>query len=836
MPDGMTTPENSYDKFKIGEASQLIGMGDPIIPESVLAITNPINLLEDDKERQRQLDEFIRNLQMGGRGATNITAEFGEALLEVDKSPEKVSVLYTEMISESMGAIFDLYEKNVKSDEKNAYPYDYRTAEYMQQNIKQATTSLERRSEIKNSKEAQVYISELKQDLIWLDSFLHTTVAQTASLPYKFDVIMWMQLLKEGRYCAFVTNDDMEALMSEGVPGTQLSQEQVTLKQAKKIGIAVPEEYTKNLDSQGESLEGKPLVEGPTNLREMAVKMYASSFKLRMGLAAASQADFADANPETTTFKEQNFSKEELVFYKDLFWDKDEGQFLTPYVTSKGDYTREYTTLLEAALIKNAHFRIKDIIALPNTLLEKTEMISNLTKEIKAEALTRRSNWRTRQEKDVVSMLATLIIQQGLLQDFAYGHSYRYCYEYQWDTDPVTGNPTVKKGVEMGGIYSLSGDFSSLGWARRKHVYDGMSNSCTKFLLPTSSNGRKETSMLSPFEMIHFDPTLSNDEFLNEQWKFLFSNESKYVEERKSLGYKSLHPDVAEQLQRWAFKWETPYSDKFLLDLEDRDGSTGENIVIPHLMPPALGNIANFWESISLDPKIKLNKGAKSVFQELIEGKETYEIDWGRCETQAHSRWKVDMDMSSRYMNVLISAVDETKDPILGLFREGPGTFPAKELAKRIRLSMRDGSNFTSTDYEVALIPFFAVMACAEKYGIGGAYGWQQTTKEDQESGTTNADRFFTEMAYWKRALKWLPGDRPEKDKFDQRMNYGNTMALLAEFYEAIISRMHKASSEESFALAKQNLVKTTDRLNKFEHLNKGTFKFKIVKKKALFK
>ncbi|MDP2692110.1 MAG: hypothetical protein Q8O88_00545 [bacterium] len=903
------TPENSHSKFKIGEPTQpvdttnqssnrmtmenrstpygVVKLPDPIpgteygsqrgkweeqrklgnISESILEVTNPVGLQKssDGKDNRDDFD-LERLLAMGGRGATNITAEFGSALknLEDGTDPEKmekVKVLYTEMVNESMSAIFDLYDKNVKSDEKNAYPYDYRQAEFMQQNIKQAVTSLERLTEVKKSPESQVFIAELKQDLMWLDSFLHTTVAQSASLPYKFDIVMQMQLLKEGRYCAFVTNDDMEALMSDELPVTKLTNEQEKLKVDKKIGIAIPEEYVNNIDENGDIKEGKPLVEGPTSLREMAIKMYAASFKLRMNLAATSQADFASDKPETTTFKGQNLSKHELQFYKDLFWrwkddpdpEKREGQFLTPYVTSKGDFTRDYTTLLEAAIIKNAHFRLKEIVGSVDNDATKTLKIGNLTKEVKAEGLSRMSSWRTRQDKDMVSMLATVITQQGLLQDFAYGHSYNYCYEYQWNTDG-SGNPTTKKDVDMGGIYSMSGDFPSLGFARRKHVYDGMGNSCTKFLLPTSSHGRAEASMLSPFEMpgytsfvmeLQADGTKkekeldmpieiqnSDDEFLKEQWKFLFSNEKKYVDERKAMGYESLHPDIARQLKKWAFKWKTPWTSDNLG--EDKK----YEIEVPHLMPPALGNIANFWDSITLDKK--LNFGGKSIFQELIEGKETYEIDWKKCETQAQSRWKVDLDMASRYMRVLIEPVDAEKDPILGLFHAGPSTFALKELAKRLRLSMRDSDEAPSTAHEIALIPFMVVMACAEKHGIGGAYAWDATTKEDMDNLTSNADRFFNEMAYWKRALKWLPGDRAEKDKFNKKdkdgnliepeLKYGNEMALIAEFYEATISRVMKSSSEESWKLARKNLINTAARLNKFGHLNNDSnhFKFKV--------
>lgn len=898
--------ENPYKQFQVGGPSELVGMGDqranlpvvedrstpykvaklpdPIpgttfgsdrqrldeqrklgnISESVLVVTNPVDLQNKDND-DKDFDLY-RMLMMGGRGATNLTADFGDSLKKFaekgeGRELEKVKVLYSEMLNESMGAIFDMFEKNVKSDEKNAYPYDYRKAEFMQDNIKQAITSLERLPEIKNSKEAQVFIIELKQDAMWLDAMIHTTVSQSASLPYKFDVLLQMQLLKEGRYCAFTTNDDMEALMSLEIDGVKLTAEQRQLKAEKKIGIAISEEYTKLLNESGEVVAGKPLVEGSVGLREIAVKMFASSFKLRMNLAAASQVDFEAPIPEITTFKGQHLTKAELKFYKELFWDRNQGQFLTPYVTSKGDTVREYTTLLEAAVIKNAHFRIKEIINRPNTLAfgeaQKNQMINDLTREIKAEALSRRDSWRTRQDKDMVSMLATIITQQGLLQDFSYGHSYNYCWAFQWDTDPVSGNPVSRKAVEMGGIYSLSGDFPSLDWARRKHTYDGMGNSCTKFLLPTSSHGRAEVSMYPLFKMPGYtsfveqpqrDGTVRiieaevpqeildiGDTFLEEQWKFLFSNEKKYVDERKEMGYESLHPDVARQLKKWAFKWKTPWTANNLENVKDRDTSAKYELEIPHLMPSSLGNISNFWDSISLGDK--LNFGGESVFQQLINGKETYEIDWKKCETQAQSRWKVDLDMASRYMKVLIEPVDAEKDPILGLLHAGPSTFALKELAKRLRLSMRDSDEAPSTVHEIALIPFMVVMTCAEKHGLGGPYAWIKNTDEDKKLGTCNADRFFNEMAYWKRAMKWLPGDRAPKDKFDATLlKYGNEIALLAEFYEALISRAMKSSSEESFALAKGNLLNTGNRINKLEYLNKGGFPYSINTNKALQK
>lgn len=874
------TPEpanNEYDKFQIGGPTQLVGvtdqrntqpilekrdtpyktteLPDPIpgtafgsdrarleeqirlgnIPESALAVTNPLDLQKDNDDKDIDL---FRMLMMGGRGATNLTADYGDRLKKYaetgdEKELEKVKVLYSEMLNESMSAIFDMFDKNVKSDEKNAYPYDYRQAEFMQQNIKQAITSLERIPEIKRSEEALTFIAELKQDILFLDSFTHTTVSQSASLPYKFDVLLQMQLLKEGRYSAFVTNDDMEALMSLEIEGTQLTVEQKKLKIQKGIGIAIPEEYTILLDENKKSVVGGiPLVEGPVGLRELGVKMFAASFKLRMNLAAASQVDFTQPVPETTTFKGKNLTKFEVEFYKTLFWNKDEGQFLTPYVTSKGDWVREYTTLLEAALIKNAHFRIKEIISNPKyDDVKRTEMINGLTREIKGEALARQTKWRTRQDKDMVSMLATLITQQGLLQDFAYGHSYNYCHEPQWNTDS-NGNPTTKKGTEMGGIYSMSGDFPSLDWARRKHVYDGMANSCTKFLLPTSSHGRAEVSKYPLFEMPHFDiKDHANDSFLVDQWNFLFSDEARYVKERKEMGYESLHPEIAKKLKEWAFVWKTPWTSTNLGE------DTEYEIVVPHLMPSHLGNIANFWDSITLDKK--LNFGGKSIFQELIEGKETYEIDWKKCEVQAQSRWKVDLDMASRYMKVLIEPVDAEKDPILGLLHAGPSTFAIKELAKRLRLSMRDSDEAPSTVHEIALIPFMVVMACAEKHGIGGAYAWSQTTKEDIELNSSNADRFFMEMAYWKRAFKWLPGDRAPKDKFDATLlKYGNEMSLLAEFYEAVISRAEKSSAEESRRLTQVNYEKTVARLNKIGHLSNPNshFKYKLNKDKSLEK
>ena len=785
--------------------------------------------------------DLFRLIQMGGRGATNITAEFGTALKDMDLSKpetvEKVKELYADTVNEAMSSIYELVQKDGYNDEKNMYPYDFRTAEFMIDNINQALTNIKRQEWMKKNEDGEVLVAELEQDAVWLNNFLHTIVAQSSALPYKFDVVMQLQQLKEARYNAFVNNDNMEAVMSLEVDGMELTPKQKEARKNKNLGVLVPAEYKKLIDENNNEInDEKPLIEGEVNLREVAIKMFAASYKLRMGLAATSQATLSQPEPGKNTFMGDKLTKFDTQFYKALLFDANEGMVITPYLSSDGEHTREYTTILESALLKNAYFRLKDIKS--NTTLDdsgKMVKIDGLIREVKAEALNRKTNWKKRQDRDFVSMLATLITQQGFIEDFSYGHAVDYCYGYKWSLD-AANKPQSIKAREISGIYTWGGDFPSLGYAQRKFTYDGLSNSCTKFLPPTSRAGREEVALLPIMEMKHFDITQSRDEFLGEMWSFLFGTDAKSVNARKELGYKSLNSTVSAQLQEWAYEWKLPYNRKFLENPADR-GKDEFNfeLEIPHLMPSSIGNIATFWDSVTLE-NTKLNFGGKSIRQELINGKETYEIDWKRVEVQAHSRWKVDCDMASRYMKILIEPVEEEKDPILGLIMAGPGTFGPKEVAKRLRLSKRDDEDSPPTVHEIAMIPYIVVMACAEKHGLSNAYAWQRASEDDIKSGTCAADRFFIEMAYWKRALKWLASDRPAKDRFGSDLDYGNEMALLAEFYEAVISRAFKASAEESFILAKDNHDKTAGRLNNLGHLNKGTFRYSIDTQKPLVK
>ena len=837
MPDGPMTPENIQQTSGFGQAHIMPG-AEFHIPKSVKTISTistpekhvkkfvslkeaPVNLLSADKEGEQEKLDLERLFSSEKQINPSAAARFVDKLQEYDKeggeeklkSAEKA---YSQMFSDCLGTVGDIFDKSVDQF-KNAYPYDHRQAEYSVELIKNTVSTLEKRRGV--SAQREILLRDALKDVEWIEGFLRTTVVQTAPLGYYFDVVMQLQVLKEGRYRAYSTAESLEKTFANKLQGMELSDFHSDIKQQYKVGIFIPKEYKKGRDSLVSPEE-------TVSVRELAVRMQDSSFESRMKLAAVSQVDFSKSNPEKTTFMGDNLTAEEVEFYRQLFWwknpNKDEGQIMSPYITANEEHVREIKTKLEAILLTNAGERIKRISGM------NQNQISELVKEVKAIALGRLDVWHNRENMDIVSQLSTIITRQGFLQDYSFMHASEYCWEYIWNTDD-RGRIVSMNETDVGGIYTPSGDLASLGWARRQLSYDSQGNSAATILLASNRQQRtKEVKMLPPFEMPRYQPELEGhpDKYLKIWWNFLFSDDNSSQELRKKLGYGEMNKEVSDKLKEWAWVWKVPWSSTLLGETEEYD------LEVPHFMPPKL-DIANFFKAISTEGK--LNNGDKSVWTQLVEGKKLSGIRWDKMGNQQHDRWLVDLDMASRFMKLFIEPADPQKDPILFAFSGDASTFAPKELAKRLRLAFRDSNEGKSTEYEVALLPLITVLAVAKKHGIFAAAAFERNTKEDKELNSSPIERFYADMAYWKRAFKWMAKDRPEKDEIKD-MDYGNDLAMVAEFYEAVISRTAKASAEEAYVLANENYKKTAGNLNDMKEYFGGNILYTIPKKKSLEK
>jgi len=500
-------------------------------------------------------------------------------------------------------------------------------------------------------------------------------------------------------------------------------------------------------------------------------------------------------------------------------------------MVSKDKDKKEMTAILEAMLVTNAEARLNEIIGGNlGGYTDKASAISELVKTVKGSAAERISNWKSRGKKDIVSQVAMLTTKQGLFEDFAFLNVYKYCWQSVWNTD-AGGRITSKKEVDTAGIYSYSGDAYSLYFMKRAAQYDRIGNSRTQALLPTSKGGRAEIELLPYDEMPKYKPGYPGDQdrFLAGQWNLLFGTDAASIKARKDLGYQDIPESVAAKLKEWAVRWRTPFSSKYV------EGGTDYELVVPHLMPSGL-DIACFMEAIT-NSDTKLNKGGKSAFQEATEGMRLSQIDWGKQENLPVDRWLVDLDMASRYMRILIEVHDREKDPFMGLVTGEPSTLGPKEFAKRLRLSFRDSGKGMPEEYEVAFIPYIITSACAGKYGLSSAEAWKLS---DAKTTTTAVENFLLEMSQWQRAFKWLPSDRPDTgllsynpprrnpDGTELKWNYGNTMALIAEFYIAVLLRMNKSSAEESRLMAADNYEKTAKRVNNMPFMGGGSLNRKV--------
>lgn len=750
---------------------------------------------------------------------------------EAENTPEKLRQRYGDMMEQQIGVVDDIFRISI-DQKKNAYPYDHRTAELTVRTVIETAQALQK-EEWAQDPEAQVWLKRMEKDASWMADLLQVTVAESAEAPFYFDVMLQIQTLKD-HYRAAVTSENLQGLNATNLPGFEFSATETTLIKGKGIGLAIPDKYKKpEIDlTKGETL----------GLRELGIKMRDESFSIRMKMAAVSQADLIAANPEKTTFMGNNLRREELDFYKELLWfhEKGKGFIRAPHMISKDDEKKEMAAKLEAMLVTNANERLKDIMAGNlGASPDKASAISELVKSVKAEAVARLSNWRTR-GKDIVSSLAVLTTRQGLYEDFALLHVYRYCWQFIWNTDQW-GKVLSKSGVDTSGIYSYSGDAYSLHYMKRAVQYDRLGNSRTQFLLPTSRGGRAEVDLLRYDQMPHFNPNevcldgnnVPNnvDRFLQEQWNLLFDTDPASKAARKALGYEDIQEDVAKKLMEWATKWRVPFSSKYV------EEGTDYELVVPHFMPPGL-DVANFLEAITTGD-VKLNKGGKTVWQELVEGTKLSGINWQKLENLPLDRWYVDLDMSSRYMKILIEVFEKEKDPFYSLVAGEPSTLGPKELAKRLRLTFRDSGQGGPEEYEIAFIPFFVTMACAAKYGLDSAEAWN--VPADARANTTAVENFLLEMSVWQRAFKWLPSDRPKdagltsynpkrSDSGGKELewNYGNTMALMAEFYVSVLLRVKKSSAEESRLMTVANYEKTAKRLNKMPFIGTGSLKKKV--------
>lgn len=854
---------------------------------------------------------------------------------EYEKYPEKLREGYNSVWEIGLAPVEDLF-KEVIDQRKNAYPIDYKIADQTVRTILNAAKTLQKEGWVKNNQEAKVYFLRLERDATYLASFLQDVVGQSASLPSYFDVVQQLQTLKVGYKAAILTRD-IEYHLSKELPGMEfgpqpnedLSPEEISQKEAEKkladenVGFEIPKKYKTvgyTLVPSGVGLIKNGEVLG---LKELGTRLQDASVKARFYVAAVSQLDLrlSTADMLKSTFKGKYLDKEHVEFFRQVFWgetrkvkprnqwkDPKEIEYgesaygiLAPHVVSVEDDRKKSEAKLEAILTTNAMERLEEIIAGGGADTEKAEKIKQLSDEVNKAGNDRFARWDKRGQTDIVSRLACLVTTQGLVEDYAYMRTYRFCWQYLWKK-PWDGKSQMTSGdfdaVEFGSIFSRSGDHASLWYQRKCHNYDGNSNTRTPLMPPTSAGGRAEARLLGLDEMpMIYDPSalerdgtfaLSKkgegaqliDDFLKSQLEFLFSDSLEAKKARFQMGYQDLQDDTKEQLMRWLVRYRTPFSTKYVefpngveVMTSDKsqtnfDANPDMEIVVPNFLPTGLP-IANFNEATTVG-YMKLNDGAVTIWDQLVADVPQSKIKWGRLDEYQHGRWLVDLDMSSNFMHILIDffdPADRGKEGAYNTITAKPSTSGPKWLANKIRLAFRDSPKGYPEDYETAMIANIIVLAVANKHGITDAEAWKKTGG----ARTTEVDNFIAEMAEWKRAFKWLAFDRPsaarreyrdypkndvtrwkmadsrllesiysgrnktavdsqgfilnkEGKRIKLKPNYGNQIALVAEFLEGIILREAKSSAEGARALTTSNYQQTVNRLNgdRFNFIRKG--------------
>lgn len=596
-------------------------------------------------------------------------------------------------------------------------------------------------------------------------------------------------------------------------------------------------------------------------------------------------------NMRQSSFLKEHFSREDFIFYKEVFGlkvQKKDGSgiekftILSPHVTSKAKEVKLADARLEAILVTNAVRKLESIRALKDDSV-KTDEVKKLANVVLKEANKRLREWDSRADADIVNRMAVLVTRQGLLQDYSFMHAYRYCWKFEWEIDDK-GDPTKVKEVEIAPVTSKSGDIASLHFYRRGLDYDRTGKSRTPLVPSSSSGGRLEVfkmpynEMPKVYEGAGFEKDGLIDAYLQEQLNFLF--DPKWHNVRKEMGYRDINPDIAAKLKSWAIKWRVPFTVQWADEGAQIDRTKDKDLVIPLFFPSL--DIANFFEAITTTGG-KLNTGAKSAWTELKEGMDKVGDEKKRMSSISFNppgnelngldnsivdRWLIDQSMSSYYMNMLINTFDKEREEIYGLISGNPSILGPKEFVKRMSLTFRDAEGNAQEEYEIALIPFVIVQAIAQKYGIFSPGAW----KIQGEETNTRVEGFFAEMAAWTQMLKWMPPDRADdkfryekididnldSEKYEKRGNdifdkntkqmvkvkegyrvdedgnkvqvwdYGEQLALVAEFYEQVIARVAKSSAEYSYSLQMKNYENTVKRINGSSFIGKGRLTRKI--------
>ena len=759
-----------------------------------------------------------------------------------EKLRKELQESYEESLSQAMGVNEQIFDVLVDRNH-SAYPYYNSPGEGFYSAVQSRLDEARNEKWFVEGSESAVWMKRFQRDIEWAQSSFRASVGFSASSPAYFDVVLQLQTLKQQRES--VLTDDLESIYADKLPGLEFEEtpaggqeiSEASLIKKNKIGIMVPKVYSEERGFPKEFTEGK------VGLRELAIKLQDDSVAWRMRVAATSQFDFTKPISEESSFMGKNLKMEEMELIKLVLGEFSKNEktgkqtftILSPCsADSKSEVQKKISAAFQALLRTNAFDRIQQIINCGKEWDGKKTMIESLASEISSLAGHIQKNWKKKETGDPIARLSKLVTRMGYLQDYSLLTSHDYCWSYVWvrNNDKEPWKLDEKKPLEIGGINGPSGDAWSLNWARRKHSYDQNGNSSASEMLPTDRGGRKEVSTLPLNEMPRcvelYGKNLERcpDEYLVRQWNFVFSDEPRWKAERASMGFSDIPPSVKKQLQEWAWAWKTCYNAKFV-------GDGDYKIEIPHFVSPELP-IANMWNTVTTEKGKKIIHGGKSVWQNLIEGGKMSEIEWGKIDQKEVDRWLVDCDMASRYMRIFIEVVDKERDPMLHELAGSPGTGALKELAKRVRLSLRDSPEAPPTLYEVAIIPWIVTLVTANRYKISAASAWM-TNPGDNVISRYPVDRFREEMAAWKRAFRWLPGDRPEGDKsisdenynYD-KLNYGDTMALLAEFYESLLLRMGKASVEESVKLVEENYKRSTSKINQDTFFNQGKLHHKF--------
>jgi len=700
--------------------------------------------------------------------------------------------------------------KKTTDRKENAVPFKSGYGEAVYSNLDDTLTELGEQEWMTEGTEAWVYLKNAERDLVFSESLFQTAIGLSASKPGYFDVIVQLDTLRQQR--SHILTSDLEGTWSGKLEGLEFESDEMQLLKNSGVGVVAPEKYkAQETGLYSEFGERSP------GLRELAVKFQDERMAWVIKIAAASQFDYRKDFSEAS-FMGNNLKSEELQFINELFGKYENGNFhiLSSYISSKNGDRKEFYSLLQSLLLTNAHNRLQDIINGRGDDKAKANEISELVTSVKAVANDRMVNWRKKDLNDPLSKLAKIVVKQGALQDYSLMTAVDFCWEYVWTGK---GLKEVKK-VDFGGINSDSGDLPSLYWVKRRFHYALMSNSASPFLPPTSKASRAEMKKLAFDKVPEYDPNTHPDEFLREQWNFLFSDEPAYKQQRREMGYSDIPPQIADTLKKWAWKWGTPFSSSYVGETDKYD------LDVVFFMQPDL-TIANFFRATT-DLEGKLNNGTESVMQQLIGGKKLSEVNLNNIDDEQVDRWLVDCEMASRYMRILIEVFDKDKDPFYSLVAGDPSTLGPQELAKRLRLTFRDSEDAPPSAYELALIPFFVTQACAAKHGIFSPHAWTITSREDVETHMTPVDRFMREMAFWQRSLVWLPGERGvamgEKG-WAEDDHYGKTIALLTEYYQEVLLRVGKASAEEALELAKSKYQSTQNRVSRQQYLKTGTLK-----------